>query len=156
MHRGMMIGAGVLLAMSVSGVAAFAAEEEHHAKLPAGPIRDRHELMEGIGGHAKKIGQALKAGNVKAVAPEADAIAAAAKKITALFPPGSTHKDSRAKPEIWTDWKTFESDAARLQKDAGDLAQAARTNGDVDAASKQMFGGCKSCHDSFRIPKEGE
>ena len=36
----------------------------HEANLPPGPIHDRHELMEGIGKNAKKIGDALKAGKM--------------------------------------------------------------------------------------------
>jgi len=158
--RKMLATGVVMLGVCLFARGSLAAEEHdaaaHEAKLPAGPIRDRHELMEGIGDHAKKIGQAVKANDKKAVAPEADAIATAATKITGLFPPGSTHPESRAKPEIWQDWKKFEGGASRLQQDATELGKVARADGDVNAASKQMFGGCKSCHDSFRVPKEGE
>lgn len=144
---------GLCLVWASSG-GAHEHDSEHAKKLPPGPIHDRHELMEEIGGHAKKIGDAIKAGSTNAVPPEAEAIAAKAEKITGLFPKGSTHPDSRAKPEIWQDWKKFEADAARLRKDALELAKVARTGGDVGAASKQMFGACKSCHDSFRVPDD--
>ena len=59
-------------------------DHEHSHKLPPGPIHDRHELMEEIGKHAKKIGEAGKAGNKKAIVPEAEAIAAKSKKAAAL------------------------------------------------------------------------
>jgi len=125
----------------------------HDAKnLPAGPIRDRHELMEGIGKNAKAIGNALKSGDLKAVPDAAEAIHTDAAKILPLFPPGSTHAESRAKPEIWTDWKTFEASAKDLEKTAGDLAAAAKSGGDVAAAADKMFDNCKGCHEKFRVP----
>jgi|MudIll2142460700_1097286.scaffolds.fasta_scaffold259297_2 cytochrome c556 len=148
----LLIGGLLLCRMTVT-----ASEHAQHAvALPAGPIRDRHELMESIGKHAKKIGQAVKANDAKAVVPEAEAIRAEAQKIPALFPPGSTHERSRAKPEIWTDWKKFEASTTGLEQDASALAQAGRDGGDIGAASKKMFANCKSCHDAFRVPKEGE
>lgn len=154
--RRMLLGVMMLCSAALLWSAGAVADdhEKHKAKLPPGPIHDRHELMEGIGGHAKKIGQAVKAGDKKAIVPQAEAIAADAKKVTALFPPGSTHPESRAKPEIWQDWPKFEANAADLQKQAANLAKVASEGGDVEAASKQLFGVCKSCHDSFRIPED--
>src|SRR5262245_34052291 len=100
--RRVVMGSGTVAGLMILwGVAAIAHDKEHEAKLPAGPIHDRHELMESIGDHAKKIGQAVKKNDPKPIPAEADALAAAAKKINALFPPGSTHELSRAKPEIW-------------------------------------------------------
>jgi cytochrome c556 len=122
--------------------------------LPAGPIRDRHALMEGIGDHAKKIGGALKQGTTEGVAAEADGINAKAKKINALFPKGSTDPKSRAKPEIWEHWGEFERLSAALGRDSAALAKTARDGGDVPAAANKMFDNCKSCHDQFRVPDE--
>jgi cytochrome c556 len=151
---GVMTVLGLCLLWGLGRAAAHEHDHGHAEKLPPGPIHDRHELMEGIGEHAKKIGAAIKADDKKAVAPEADAIAAKAEKITGLFPEGSTHPHSRAKPEIWQDWKKFEAAAAQLHKDALELAKVARAGGDAGAASRQMFGACKSCHDSFRVPDD--
>src|SRR6185369_7033253 len=117
-------------------------------------IHDRHELMEEIGDHAKKIGDALKAHHMEVVSKEAAAIGEKSKHVEALFPPGSTHQHSRAKPEIWQNWKEFQRLTAALGTDAGALAQAASSGGDVGAASKKMFGDCKSCHDQFRKPEK--
>lgn len=157
MRKIVVCGVGLLAGLLPCRMTVSAGEgAQHAAALPAGPIHDRYELMESIGKHAKKIGQAVKANDAKAVVPEAEAIREQAQKIAALFPPGSTHPQSRAKPEIWTDWKTFESGATSLGQDASALAQAARDGGDIGAASKKMFANCKSCHDAFRVPKEGE
>lgn len=124
--------------------------------LPAGPIRDRHVLMEGIGKNAKVIGDAMKSGDFSPVAGAAEKIQADAAKIAALFPPGSTHEKSRAKPEIWTDWAKFEEGTKELGVKAGALVVAAKSKGDVPAAAKAMFGSCKSCHEQFRLPDKDE
>src|SRR4030095_1380380 len=56
-----MMAAAVVAAVLLSGGAAQTKDEEG-PKLPPGPIADRHELMEHNGDDAKKIGDALKAG----------------------------------------------------------------------------------------------
>jgi len=127
---------------------------DHAAQLPAGPIRDRHELMEGIGKNAKIIGDALKAHNFGPVAEAAQKIQADAPKIAALFPPGSTHAKSRAKPEIWQDWAKFEAGVKQLEANAGALAAAAKSGGSVPASAQKLFDTCKGCHDQFRVPEK--
>jgi cytochrome c556 len=147
------MGAIVLMAGGLQMVSA------HEIDLPAGPIRDRHELMEGIGKNAKAIGDTLKeggAGDRSLIGDAALKIQTSAAKITALFPKGSTDPKSRAKPEIWTHWKKFEENAKLLEATAGELAAAAQSGGDVGSASKKMFGACKSCHDEFRKPEKKE
>lgn len=143
-------------AVLMFGAASLA--QAHEAKdLPAGPIRDRHELMEGIGKNAKTIGDALKAGRIgpeSGIAPAAMEISTSASKIPGLFPKGSTDPKSRAKPEIWTDWKKFEDISKQLQARAAELANEASAGGDVAGKAKDMFGTCKSCHDDFRVPEK--
>lgn len=131
------------------------AHEAGH-ELPPGPLRDRHELMEGIGKNAKVIGDALKSGNLAPVAGAAEHIAADAAKITPLFPPGSTDPKSRAKPEIWQNWPKFEELAKQLHAKAAALAGAGKSGGDVPAAAHALFDTCKSCHDDFRVPEKGK
>jgi len=46
--------------------------------LPAGPLHDRHELMEGIGADAKAIGGAAKTGDKAAAVAAATRMQAAA------------------------------------------------------------------------------
>jgi cytochrome c556 len=140
----------LLLVFGLTAVSADEAAKE----LPAGPIRDRHELMEGIGKSAKIINNAMKSGDFSPVGAAAEKIQASAGKITTLFPPGSTHPKSRAKPEIWTHWDKFEAGAQQLGTDAGALAAAAKNGGNVPGATKTMFGACKNCHDQFRVPEK--
>ena len=144
-----MIGSTLLLTLALPAARAHEIKSED---LPAGPIRDRHELMEGIGKNAKIISDAMKSGKFDGVADAAEKIQASSLKITGLFPPGSTHEKSRAKPEIWTDWAKFEAEAKQLGEKAGALAATAKAGGDIPAGAKAMFGSCKSCHEQFRVP----
>lgn len=139
--------------LAASGLAAAHAAEK---ELPAGPVRDRHDLMEHVGKNAKTIGDALKSGQHAPITDAARAIQADSAKVLALFPKGSAHPDSRAKDEIWSDWAKFEQANKDMDAKAGALAAAAESGGDVGAAGKAMFGTCKSCHDSFRRPDEDE
>jgi len=141
-----------LILASVLGGAGLVMAE--HVDLPAGPIRDRHELMEGIGKNAKIIGGALKTGKLDPVAGAAAEIQASAGKTLALFPKGSTDPKSRALPKIWEDWAKFETINKEFEAKAGELVAAAKSGGDVGAAADAMFGACKSCHDDFRKPEE--
>jgi len=144
----------ILVATMALAAAGMVSAGEHHKDLPPGPIHDRHELMEDVGDNAKIIGDALKTNDLTPIAGAARQILADSTKILPLFPKGSTHPNSRAKDEIWTDWPKFESAAKDLETKAGDLVAAASTGDDIDAAAKAMFGTCKSCHDQFRKPEE--
>jgi cytochrome c556 len=152
MHKtAIVIGVTMLMGGGLHAVHAHEAKD-----LPAGPIRDRHELMEGIGKSAKVIGDALKSGDHSQVEQAAGKIQTSASKIAGLFPPGSTNPKSRAKPEIWTNWKKFEETANQLAATAGELGDATRGGGDIQAAANKMFGTCKSCHQDFRVPEKDE
>lgn len=138
---------------AVLGCACLAAAHEN-MDLPAGPVRDRHELMEGVGKNAKIIGDAMKAGEFAKVPGPATQIAEAAKKVPPLFPAGSEHRKSRAKPEIWKDPEAFAAEARKLEQTASALAKAASERNNVPEAANEMFAACKSCHTKFRVPEE--
>jgi len=144
----------VVVGLSLLCTAVVVGAAEHERDLPPGPIHDRHELMEGIGKNAKVIGDAMKSGNFAPVGEAAEQIHASAAKVLALFPPGSTHPNSRAKPEIWTSWPKFEASAKDLESTSAALAAAAKSGGSVPAAAQKMFDSCKSCHDQFRVPEK--
>jgi cytochrome c556 len=137
------------------GVAA-GQDAESHPKLPPGPIRERHELMEKVGDAAKAIGAASKAGKPADAAAPAETIAAALLKAPGLFPAGSESPLSRAKPNIWTEKAKFDELALKGHDAALVLAAAAKSGGELKGPSSAMFQTCKACHDQFRQPKEGE
>jgi cytochrome c556 len=147
---------GVIVATALVGWVGFGSAHADDKKLPPGPIHDRHELMEHVGDDAEKIGKALKAGKAAdAAAPAAD-IAASVEKFLTMFPAGSEHADSRAKPEIWTKRAEFDRLGKEMEKTATALAAAAKSGGDVKAASGAMFKNCKACHTEFRKPDEDD
>ena len=142
------------LAVALILPAGISFAHEGEKDLPPGPIHDRHELMEGIGDHAKAINDTLKKGGVEGVADHAQAISDDSKKVDALFPAGSLHEKSRAKPEIWTNWKEFERLTASLGTHAAALAEAARKKSGTAEAAQAMFKDCKGCHEQFRVPED--
>jgi cytochrome c556 len=119
------LAAAAVIAASTGAVA----DEEKH-ELPPGPIHDRHELMEGVGANAKKIGAAAKAGKPGDAQVPAEEIAQALAK--------------------------FDELAKKNEQAAMALAAVAKSGGDLKAPSGAMFQTCKACHDEFRVPKEGE
>ncbi|MFP6664518.1 MAG: cytochrome c [Deltaproteobacteria bacterium] len=143
-----------LLIMAFAGNAAAHAAHADLAKLPAGPIRDRVQLMEDIGADAKKINEALKAGDAQAMIAPAEHIAAIAPQFPELFPEGSTDPSSRAKPNIWTKPDEFEAHNEYLVQHAIAIATAAKSGGNTKAAVRKLFKDCKGCHKQYRIPDE--
>jgi cytochrome c556 len=136
-------------------------EHKHDlSKLPAGPIRDRHELMEGLGQQAENINNAFSIGaegfDTSIIQQAGTAISMAAHQIPSLFPKGSTDPNSRALPAIWTNWDKFEELAKQLEHQGMSLSNAAGAEDDENLKEKanKMFATCKSCHDQFRKPKD--
>lgn len=137
-------------------------EHKHdHAKLPPGPIRDRHELMKAQGQQAENINDAFNLGagegfDLGIIQRAAQALALSAHQIPSLFPKGSTDPKSRALPAIWDNWDKFVQLANQLEQQATSLSNAAGSGDDenLKAKSQKMFATCKSCHDQFRRPEK--
>ncbi|OAN11515.1 cytochrome C [Photobacterium jeanii] len=66
---------------------------------------------------------------------------------------GSDKGDTKAKPEIWTDWDGFTVKLNKFQTDLVNLAEVA-SQGD-ERATKRAFGvaakNCKSCHSDYKF-----
>ena len=118
-------------------------------------IADRQRLMKLNGASAKDLNDKLKAGNIEAMAVNAETIALGAQHIPSLFPKGSVSDKSNAKPDIWEKWSDFEGAAKTLQTKAEELRDAARAKDQpkVEALMKD-FGRttCGACHTPFRKP----
>jgi cytochrome c556 len=88
---------------------------------------------------------------VVAAAPKA--IAKSAAVIPTLFPKGTeTDDDSKALPEIWSDFAAFQKRTTALGEAATTLAAAVKA-GDADeiAADTKLLGDqCAGCHKAFR------
>ena len=118
-------------------------------------VADRQRLMKLNGASNKDLNDKLKAGQIEAMAVNAETIAINAQHIPALFPKGSISDKSNAKPEIWEKWADFESTAKTLQTKAEEIRDAARAKDQpkVEALMKD-FGRttCGACHTPFRKP----
>lgn len=112
-------------------------------------VADRKRLMKLNGASLGDLQAKSKAGNIEAIAVNAETIALNAMHIPTLFPPGSATGNTRARADIWQKRAEFENAAKNLQTLAEKLRDAAQAK---DAASVEAmvktFGkqGCGGCH----------
>jgi cytochrome c556 len=145
--------AGVVV-VAVAAVAGCAAMRKQN---PDEAIKARQDLMKEQGAAMRSITDKLKAGQVQAVASDAEKLQDTAKRIPKLFPEGSVNPNtSRAKPEIWQKWSEFEGYAKSLQTKAGQLETTAKS-GNAQATQTQVAElgktTCGACHTAFRGPE---
>lgn len=120
------------------------------------PQEARHEMMEDVGGAAKKIGKMMK-GESEFDAAVANAglqtWAESAKTFGELFPEGSeTGFDTEAKAAIWSDRAGFDEQLAMFAEKAdAAVAAAPQDLAALKAAAGPVFKTCKSCHESYRV-----
>jgi cytochrome c556 len=143
---------GCMLTLLVLGLAGA----QTAPKVGSGDVvADRQRLMKLNGASWADAQAKFKAGNIEAIAVNAETIAVMAPHIPALFPPGSLTEKSSAKPEIWEKRAEFDSAAQNLQSWAEKLRDTAKTK---DAAATEAivkdFGrqACGTCHTPFRVP----
>jgi cytochrome c556 len=121
------------------------------------PVADRQRLMKLNGASAKDLTEKVKAGQIEAMAVNAETIAMNAQHIPMLFPKGSLTDKSKAKADIWEKWPEFEAAAKNLETKATELRDAARAKDQpkVEAMMKD-FGrqACGTCHQPFRQPQQ--
>jgi cytochrome c556 len=148
--QGVIIGAGA--ALTLAGLVGA----QSTPTIGSGDIvADRQRLMKLNAASMKDINEKLKAGNIEAIAVNAETLALNAQHIPALFPTGSLTDKSNAKPEIWQRSDEFQEKAKNLGTWAVKLRDAAKTK---DAAATEAivkdFGRetCGACHTVFRKP----
>jgi cytochrome c556 len=145
----------------MGSVAAFllgCAMSQAQMKVGSGDVvADRQRLMKLNGANAKDLSDKVKAGQIEAMAVNAETIAVNAQHVPMLFPKGSLTDKSKAKAEIWTKWSEFEAAAKNMETKAIELRDAARAKDQakVEAMMKD-FGrqACGTCHQPFRQPQQ--
>jgi cytochrome c556 len=147
---------GVVLGSLVALALASSATGQSTTKVWTGDVvADRQRLMKLNGASWADAQAKLKAGNVEAVAVNAETMALIATQIVALFPQDSLTDKSKAKPEIWQKWPEFESAVKNYAMQAEKLRDAARSKDQAatEAVAKE-FGrqACGTCHTPFRVP----
>jgi cytochrome c556 len=118
-------------------------------------VADRQRVMKLQGASWADIQAKAKAGNIEAIAVNAETLAFTAQHIPALFPEGSLTEKSKAKPEVWQKWAEFEAAAKNLETQAAKLRDTARAKN--EQATQDLvkdFGrtACGTCHTPFRQP----
>jgi len=126
------------------------------SKMGSGDVvADRQRVMKLQGASWADIQAKAKAGNIEAIAVNAETLALTAQQIPVLFPEGSLTEKSKAKPEVWQKWAEFEAAAKNLETQAAKLRDAARAkNEQLTQDLVKDFGrqACGTCHTPFRQP----
>jgi len=118
-------------------------------------VADRQRIMKLQGASWNDIQAKAKAGNIEAIAVNAETLAITSEMIPSLFPKGSLTDKSKAKPEIWEKWSEFEAAAKNLGTEAEKLRDAAKSkNEQLTQDIVKDFGrkACGTCHTPFRVP----
>lgn len=124
-----------------------------------GVVKQRMDMMVSLGKAMKSLNAMIRGKTTfdpTAVAGTAKQVQSHSAQMVKLFPKGSMHMLSEARPEIWSDWEGFERLASSLGVEAGRLADAGAT-GDRKAVATQfrrMGKICSSCHKDFRSKKK--
>jgi cytochrome c556 len=154
--KGRRVGPGLVLRGFAALLLAGCASEGSMKKAGTGDVvADRQRLMKNVGANWQDIQNKFKAGNIEAIAVNADTLAIDSEHIPAMFPKGSLTEKSKAKPEIWQKWPEFEAAAKNLDTWSTRLRDAAqkKDQAQVEAIMKD-FGrqACGTCHTPFRVP----
>lgn len=117
-------------------------------------IKYRQSVMSVLGGvMGTTVGQ-LRDGieHGPELQPLAEALAAAAGNIPALFPEGTGEGETDALPAVWEQREAFEQAAASFDERALAFAEAVRGGGraEIFQSFRELGESCKSCHEDFR------
>jgi cytochrome c556 len=90
--------------------------------------------------------------DVKSLVHEPEGLAMWAAAIPGLFPDGSGHAQSRARPEIWSSKADFRRKAAAMGAAADRLAELGRAGDSAGFAAQvsAVEAACTACHSSYR------
>lgn len=116
-----------------------------------GAIKERMDAMEAIEDAMDAIAKARTAGDWDAadVKVKAQIIAGHADGFVALFPQGSDHKPSRAKPAVWTQPDDFAAHAELLKK-GGQIMAGAMSEAEFEQGFAAAGSTCRACHSVYK------
>ncbi len=130
------------------------------SQAPADAISTRQAGYKSMGAATGAVKKGLEAGgNLSALAPRAQEIADFARRIPALFEPGSGPESgvkTRALPAIWQDKADFNAKANTLATEADKLVVALSANDKAaaTAAFAATTSQCGACHRAYRAPEK--
>ena len=153
-HRSVRVGT-LLCSLMLLVVVGFATAQSAFTPGSGDVVADRQRLMRLNGASWADIQAKAKAGNIEAIAVNAETIALIADQTPAMFPEGSLTAKSNAKPEVWQKFSEFQTVAKNMGTLAAQLRDAAKAKDAtaVEAMVKE-FGknACGACHTPFRVP----
>jgi cytochrome c556 len=138
------------------GAAALAISTQAFAQ--ADVIEKRQKVMKAQSAAVKEIKAGVESKNYATVEAKAKDIMGTSDQIPGAFPKGSTTGKTKAKAEIWEKNDDFVKHAKALNKNASELAAAAKAGNDAEVGVKLKALGetCNSCHKQFRADKYSE
>jgi cytochrome c556 len=155
MNARLRLGASVIVIGGLAiGIAAGCAGKSM-SKGSGDVVAERQRLMKLQGASWMDIQAKAKAGNIEAIAVNAETLSMTAREIPALFPEGSLTDKSKAKPEVWQKWSEFQAAAKNLETQSEKLRDASRAkNAELTESIVKDFGrnACGTCHTPFRVP----
>ena len=121
-------------------------------------IEKRQKVMKAQSAAVKEIKAGVESKNYATVEAKAKDIMGTSDQIPSVFPKGSTTGKTKAKAEIWEKNDDFVKHAKALNKNASELAAAAKAGNDAEVGVKLKALGetCNSCHKQFRADKYSE
>ncbi len=138
----------------LAGAVAYAAEDAKDV------VKFRKSVMKAQSAHLKAIKAVVrgKVGFTGQLANHAKALDLTGKGLADLFPAGTGPDKikTRAKADIWQDWKKFEASVNKLQQETAKLVKIAN-GGDKKAVAAQFKAvgkACGGCHKPFRAKKK--
>jgi cytochrome c556 len=148
------IRALIFSAVALSAVAAQAQEQQ---KSPAErQVEYRQAVFDVLASNSGPLNQMAQGRmpfDAAVAAKKSERVAQIARFLDDAFPATSQGvADSKAKPEIWTKSDDFKKDFDSLVSKADALAAAGKTGDQakIKAATTDLQGACKACHDDFR------
>lgn len=147
------IAIGTVILAALGAAAAIAqAPAPAAAPAPPAPPTERQALMRAQQ-QAQQAFNAIVIGVIDEAALKAHSqtLLDNARKLPALFAPGTEQNDPRAKPEIWTDQAGFKAAndrfIAAVQKAQGAIPDRIA----MAEAMVEVGAGCSSCHQAYRV-----
>lgn len=145
-----------MLAGFVLGVGAGAAPQP--ADRPENIVKYRLAVQQTLGRIMRAMGDVVK-GKVSFTGrfpDQALALHLSSKDLVKMFPAGTgaDKLKTRARPEIWRDWDTFQATAGKLVAETAKLVEVSKS-GDFEAFKAQYAAVgkvCSACHEPFRMP----
>ena len=141
------------LLIVLCAVISFSIESFAHDNVHNEAVKTRMKAMQELASSMKVFGQISKGKRVFDTS-EARAIASQIVKIASqtpsLFEGEESDPNSKAKPEIWFEFKDFSFKASQLEQVAAKLSNTISNSQDIKPAMREIGSACKGCHTLYK------